>query len=102
MNHPGCREDVLQWAWYTVHRTNGTPGIDKITLVDVEEYGVAWLPAATRASCGSPGASRGPFLQLCNEFFAECPHRLITHHRLWQRGSGGRACLPPVRIGHKA
>ena len=31
------REDVLQRAWYAVRRNNGAPGIDKITLADVEE-----------------------------------------------------------------
>jgi RNA-directed DNA polymerase len=37
------REDVLQRAWYAVRRNNGAPGIDKITLADVEEYGVTRL-----------------------------------------------------------
>ena len=36
-------EDVLQRAWYAVRRNNGAPGIDKITLADVEEYGVTRL-----------------------------------------------------------
>ena len=37
------REDVLQRAWHAVRRNNGAPGIDKITLADVEEYGIARL-----------------------------------------------------------
>ena len=37
------REDVLQRAWHAVRRNNGAPGIDKITLADVEEYGVSRL-----------------------------------------------------------
>jgi len=34
------RSDVLQRAWAEVRRNNGAPGIDKITLAGVEEYGV--------------------------------------------------------------
>jgi RNA-directed DNA polymerase len=37
------RSDVLWLAWVAVRRNNGAPGIDKITLVQVEEYGVARL-----------------------------------------------------------
>jgi len=37
------REDVLWRAWAAVRRNNGAPGIDKTTLADVEEYGVARL-----------------------------------------------------------
>jgi RNA-directed DNA polymerase len=34
------RSDVLWRAWAGVRRNNGAPGIDKITLAAVEEYGV--------------------------------------------------------------
>ena len=37
------RSDVLWRAWVAVRRNNGAPGIDKITLAQVEEYGVARL-----------------------------------------------------------
>ena len=34
------RSDVLWRAWVAVRRNNGAPGIDKITLAQVEEYGI--------------------------------------------------------------
>jgi len=34
-----CRTDVLQRAWVQVRRNNGAPGIDGVSIAEVEEYG---------------------------------------------------------------
>ena len=55
-------EDVLWRAWIAVRRNNGAPGIDKITLADVEEYGVTRLlgelAAGLRAGTWRPMPAR--------------------------------------------
>ena len=38
-----CRRDVLWRAWVAVRRNGGGPGVGRITIADVEEYGVARL-----------------------------------------------------------
>lgn len=38
-----CRRDVLARAWFQVRRNDGAAGIDRITLADVEQYGVSRL-----------------------------------------------------------
>jgi group II intron reverse transcriptase/maturase len=37
------RRDVLEWAWELVRANRGAAGIDKQTIADVEQYGVARL-----------------------------------------------------------
>jgi RNA-directed DNA polymerase len=37
------RRDVLRRGWVMVRTNNGAPGIDQITVAEVEEYGVARL-----------------------------------------------------------
>jgi RNA-directed DNA polymerase len=38
-----CRRDVLDRAWEDVRRNRGAAGIDRVSLVDAEEYGVSRL-----------------------------------------------------------
>ena len=37
------RRDVLWRAWFSVFRNGGAPGVDQITIADVQEYGVSRL-----------------------------------------------------------
>jgi RNA-directed DNA polymerase len=60
------RRDVLARAWFEVRRNDGAPGIDQVTLANVEEYGVARLldELATDLRNGSyqPLAARRVFI----------------------------------------
>ena len=46
------RRDVLWRAWVMVRGNNGAPGIDKITLAAVGEYGVTRLPGELASELG--------------------------------------------------
>ena len=37
------RRDVLEWAWGSVRANKGAAGIDRQTIADVEQYGIAKL-----------------------------------------------------------
>ena len=60
------RRDVLQRAWSQVRRNNGAPGIDQITLAEVEQYGVSRLldelEAELRAGTFRPIPARRVFI----------------------------------------
>ena len=60
------RRDVLQRAWGQVRRNDGAPGIDEITLAEVEEYGVSRLldelEAELRAQTFRPIPARRVFI----------------------------------------
>jgi RNA-directed DNA polymerase len=60
------RRDVLARAWSQVRRNNGAPGIDQITLAEVEEYGVSRLleelEAELRAGTFRPIPARRVFI----------------------------------------
>ena len=52
------RRDVLWRAWVMVRSNNGAPGIDKITLAQVEEYGVTRLLDELASELGNGGIAR--------------------------------------------
>jgi len=58
------RRDVLERAWEDVRRNGGAAGIDRVTITDVQEYGVPRLACETgsarRASRGRGGSIAGP------------------------------------------
>ena len=60
------RRDVLQRAWGQVRRNDGAPGIDQITLAEVEQYGVSRLldelEAELRAQTFRPIPARRVFI----------------------------------------
>ncbi|MGO9153407.1 group II intron reverse transcriptase/maturase [Mycobacterium sp.] len=60
------RRDVLQRAWSQVRRNDGAPGIDQITLAEVEQYGVSRLldelEAQLRAGTFRPIPARRVFI----------------------------------------
>ena len=60
------RRDVLQRAWVQVRRNAGAPGIDQITLAEVEQYGVSRLldelEAELRAGTFRPIPARRVFI----------------------------------------
>jgi hypothetical protein len=45
------RRDVLWRGWVAVRRNDGAPGIDKLTLDEVEEYGLTGSWPRSRRSC---------------------------------------------------
>jgi len=60
------RRNVLERAWEDVRRNGGAAGIDRVTITDVEEYGVSRLldevTAALREGLWRPLPSRRVFI----------------------------------------
>src|SRR5438105_1508244 len=55
------RRDVLERAWELVRANRGVAGIDRQTIADVEEYGIATLRAGRGSEAGElAGAARSP------------------------------------------
>ena len=54
------RRDVLQRAWVQVRRNDGAPGIDQITLAEVEQYGVSRLLDELEAELRAADVSSDP------------------------------------------
>jgi RNA-directed DNA polymerase len=79
-----CRRDVLWRAWAAVRANNGAPGIDKITLAAVEEYGVDRLLGELAAELGE-----GRYRPL--------PARRVYIPKPGVRGEQRPLSIPPVR-----
>ena len=102
------RSDVLWRAWVAVRRNNGAPGIDKITLAQVEEYGIGRLlgelaselregryrAAAARAGSAAAGISPGlSCAQQSRRWHRDIGHGVLRVRKLvvacrWKSGPG--------------
>src|SRR5438309_2350449 len=88
-------ETVLERAWGQVRANRGAAGIDRITLTDVEQYGVELLRALLRVGVMEEGAVRrgisgtpqGGVVSplLCNVY-------LNRVDRVWQTRGAGVLC----------
>jgi RNA-directed DNA polymerase len=79
-----CRRDVLWRAWAAVRRNNGAPGIDKVTLAAVEQYGIDRLLGELAAELGE-----GRYRPL--------PARRVDIPKPGVRGEQRPLSIPPVR-----
>ncbi|MFD0502390.1 hypothetical protein ACFQ0G_04225 [Streptomyces chiangmaiensis] len=80
------RTDVLARAWVTVRQNEGAPGIDKVTLPDVEEYGVDRLLGELA-------------MELREGRYRPLPARRVFIPKPGQPGSRGRFRFPLSVIG---
>ncbi|HET7415968.1 MAG TPA: group II intron reverse transcriptase/maturase [Arthrobacter sp.] len=66
-----CRVDVLYEAWERVRRNRGASGVDRITLADVEDYGVTRMLSELRGDLLEgryrPSAARRVFIPKADE-----------------------------------
>ena len=81
------RRDVLWRAWVSVFRNGGAPGIDKTTLVDVQEYGVTRLLDELAA-------------ELRNGSYRPMPARRVLIPK--PGGKGVRVLGVPTRVAYRA
>mgnify|MGYP001040564840 CR=1 FL=1 len=104
------RSDVLWRAWVAVRRNNGAPGIDKITLAQVEEYGIDRLLGelaaelkegryrplpARRVYIPKPGAPEGEQRPLS---IPPVRDRIVQAAVKIVLGAGLRGGFPPVQL----